>query len=137
MSIWDSGHKTQRQILIVDILSREKGYLHMNDLAARVGDLTLEPIPPEYFVDRRKFHDSAARRVLTDDIKEISLSDDFPKTFIRTEFRGVRLCTEAEIQKKADKQRHAAKKLLYETNVLLRKAGRREQLRMEEFDNAQ
>jgi hypothetical protein len=102
---------------------RHNGPMHMSELGVIIGILTREPIPEPLKGDRKAFHNSKYRRLLSDDIDALNRDPEYPLC-IKSDSKGVRVCTkeEAEAMERAE-YREAVKKLA-KCSVLRRKAGR-------------
>jgi len=123
-----------RRQYVVSILRQSGEPIHLDALARTLGDISHEPVPEKALRSRKVFHDSFYRRLITDDIRAINLDERFGGVFIRSSARGVCLCSRDDLLQRAEARKKAAKKLLWETNVMLRKASMQYQIKIEEED---
>ena len=115
---------TTRQWTLYNFLKDQDGFITQYELALALK--TEYPCTDEDFED---FHNSQARKVMTEDIRAINKSDVIQKMIISTG-KGIKLATEAEASKFIRSKYAAIFRQLERARKLERKAGLDGQLKM-------
>ena len=134
-SIWSRELSEARRSYVGRTLieMRDNGPIHMGELGVIIGILTNEPIPDAIKGDRKAFHNSKYRRLLSDDIDNLNRDPRYPMC-IKSDNAGVRVCTKAEAEALERSEYREAVKKLAKCSILRRKFGRDGQITIDGDD---
>lgn len=122
LSLWSPDLDDARRDYIVHILRTDGGAVHMTTLASVLCEIDGVPLPERLKGNPALFHNSKYRRIITEDIREISMSDQWPRAYIIHDNHGVKLGTKEELAGYAERRHKEAVKILHEMKVVLKKA---------------
>ena len=123
ISIWAPEQSDFRRKFIVTWLRKVGKPLHLYDLATEING-------GESWLGEKTFHDSHIRRILTADIDAINRDMDI-RVIIKSDNRGVRLCSKEECEKMYAAEYREAVKKLEKCRRIAEKAGLNGQMTIE------
>lgn len=122
-SIWSAELSEGRRQYVASILKNCAGKpIHMTMLASIVGMVANEPVPDEVKTNKRMFHSTNYRRLLSGDIDALNCDMRFPFVII-SDNKGVRLGNRADVEQFCKAEHKEAVKKLAKVSKIARKAG--------------
>ena len=122
-SIWSAEMSEGRRQYVARVLRNCSGEpIHMTMLASIIGTIAHEPVPDEMKANKRIFHGTSYRRLLSGDIDALNSDMRYPFVII-SDNKGVRLGNKAEVEQFCQAEHKEAVKKLAKVAKIARKAG--------------